>query len=120
MNWSNLTKKRQEELKREKENEKKIYFEKFKEDINEYYFEHFSDDYYDLYLFLSKLLAERYICTERKYNYQKFVDFVDKYSNHRRVYVDENIEKYLEEESSEDEDDETNPEEEFLFKQKGF
>ena len=118
MDVSRLTKKQKEEIRKIKEEERRLHFEKYKENLSEYYFEHYSDDIYEIYNLLMDLLREKYICTEQKYNYQAFVNFVDKYSSHRDEYIEEHIQKYLDEESSEEEDDEQDYE--FLQKDKGY
>lgn len=118
MDWTTASRKRREELRRQREENRKIHFEKFKEDLDEYYYEHFSDEYYNLYQFLLSKLKQNYICTEHLYNYNEFVKFVDKYSTHKGEYVEENIREYLEVESSEDDDEDQNYD--FLMKENGY
>ena len=98
-----LSNKRLKELELQKDNEKKENFEDFKNDLDEEYLDLFSDGHYEIYLHLMELLNVDK--SEDPYQYFDFIAFLDKYSSHRHNYIEDEINKYLDEEQINSQDE---------------
>lgn len=98
------------ELKLQKENRKNENFNYFKNDLDDEYNDIFSEKHYEIYLYLMKLLciSEDDNSFKNPSNYFNFVNFLDKYSSNREYYIDEEIKKYLEEETKSSDDETIN------------
>ena len=98
------------ELKLQKENRKNENFNCFKNDLDDEYNDIFSEKHYEIYLYLMKLLciSEDDNSFKNPSNYFNFVNFLDKYSSNREYYIDEEIKKYLEEETKSSDDETIN------------
>ena len=98
-----LSNKKLRELELQKDNEKKENFEDFKKDLDEEYLDLFSDGHYEIYLYLMELLSINK--SEDPYQYFDFVAFLDKYSSHRYNYIEDEINKYLDEDQNHSQDE---------------
>jgi hypothetical protein len=98
------------ELKLQKENRKNEKFNYFKNDLDDEYNDLFAEKHYEIYLYLMKLLSinEDDNSFKNPSNYFNFVNFLDKYSSNREYYIDEEIKKYLEEETKSSDDETIN------------
>lgn len=110
-----LSKKKLEEIRKNKEEDDRIRYDKYIDELDELYFDLHSDIYGDFYDYFIDILEKKFYYVEKEHqNYKDFVDFVDKNSFHREVFKEGKIEKYLDDISSEEEDDEEKYE--FLMK----
>ena len=98
-----LSNKKLKVLELQKEEEKKETFEEFKKDLDEEYLDLFSDGHYEIYLYLMELLSINK--SEDPYQYFDFVAFLDKYSSHRYNYIEDEINKYLDEDQNHSQDE---------------
>jgi len=111
-----LSRKKREELKKNKEEEKKINYDKFVNDLDELYVDLFSNDYGNLYEYFIELLDKKFYCVEQSQEgFNIFSKFIDGYSSHKDEYKEIKINQYLDDVSSED-DVEEETEYEFLNK----
>ena len=98
-----LSNKKLRELELQKDNEKKEHFEDFKKDLDEEYLDLFSDGHHEIYLYLMELIHVDK--SENPYQYFEFVAFLDKYSSHRYNYIEDEINKYLDEDQNHSQDE---------------
>ncbi len=110
-----LSRKQLDEIKKNKEEEDRLRYEKYVGELDELYFDLHSEEFGQFYDYFLDILEKKFYCVERDYqNYKDFVDFVNRNSNHREIFKESKIESYLDDVSSEEEEDEEKYE--FLMK----
>jgi len=110
-----ISNKKKEELRKIKEEEKKLLYDKFVEELDELYYDLYSDDYGEFYNFFMELLNKKFYCVEKDIeSYNEFKGFINRNSNHMDDFKEERKERYLDDESSEEEEEEDRYE--FLMK----
>lgn len=104
MENKNLSRKKLEELKKNKEENDKKSYDTFVNGLDELYEDIFVDQYRDFYNFFIDLMDKKFYCLESNHIvYNDFVKFVDKYSNLKDDFKEGKIKEYLDDESSEEE-----------------
>ena len=104
MNYNYLSNKQKRDLKKKKDEQKKIEFEEFKKRLAEDYLELFDNDFMDFYnYFLDTMESLNILMREDFYN--KFQRFLIQNSSHRETFMESEIEKYLDEATEEDMDE---------------
>jgi len=118
MDISLLSKKKQNELRKNKEDERKADYDKFVGELDELYFDLYSTDYDNFYEYFISLMDNKYYCVDGRnvVNYKDFRDFVDKNSWHRDEFKDKKIGEYLDDESSEEEEEVYNLDNDFFIR----
>jgi hypothetical protein len=111
----NLSKKKREELRRIKEDEDRERFKQFQEGLDEEYRDMYENNYNEFYCyFLDILRKKNYDIRVNSDACNDFYEFVERNSNHKDIFRDMKINKYLDDDSTEEEiDDESY---EFLMK----
>ena len=110
-----LSRKKRDEIKKVKEENDKILYNRFTEGLDDLYFDLYGDEYDNFFQYFMDLLEKRYFIIERdKGVYDNFKKFIDRNSTHREEFKDKKINDYLEDVSSEEEEDEEKYE--FLMK----
>ena len=65
--------------------------------IEKNYFNNFEDDYYDFYKEYVRCADELYLPINTKKSFDNFCNFIISHSSHKKDYIDEEVNKYLEE-----------------------
>lgn len=99
-----ISKKKVEQLKKQKEEEKKIAFENYKRQLDEDYVDLHSNEFMAFYEYFRDLVGER-LGYRIDGHYGEFVNFLVNNSSHKDEFRETKIQEYLEE-SSEDEEEE--------------
>ena len=104
MNYNYLSNKQKREIKRKKDEQKKVDFEEFKKRLVEDYIELYDNDFLDFYnYFLDKM--ESLNIPVREDFWISFRGFLIQNSSHRETFMETEIEKYLDEVTEEDDDE---------------
>ncbi len=104
MNYHYLSNKQKRDLKKKKDEQKKIEFEEFKKRLADDYLDLYENDFTDFYnYFLYTMESLNILMREDFYN--KFQRFLIQNSSHRETFMESEIEKYLEELTEEDMDE---------------
>lgn len=104
MNYHYLSNKQKRDLKKAKEEQKKIEFEEFKKKLSEDYLELYENDFTEFYNYFLEVMESLNIPIREDF-YNKFRGFLIQNSTHKETFMDAEIEKYLEEVTEEDLED---------------
>ena len=104
MNYHYLSNKKKREIKRKKDEQKQIEFEEFKKRLAEDYIELYDNDFLDFYNYFVELMEKLNLPIKEDF-YNKFQGFLIQNSSHRETFMETEIEKYLDEVTEEDDDE---------------
>jgi len=104
MNYHYLSNKQKRELKKKKDEQKKVEFEEFKKRLADDYLELYDSNFMDFYNFFLNTMESLNISMREDF-YNKFRGFLIQNSNHYDTFMESEIEKYLDEATEEDMDE---------------
>jgi hypothetical protein len=101
MNYHYLSNKQKRDLKKKKEEQKKLEFDEFKKRLADDYLELYDNDFTDFYNYFLDTMESLNIPMREDF-YNKFRGFLIQNSSHREIFMESEIEKYLDEATEED------------------
>lgn len=101
MNYHYLSAKQKREFKKKKDEQRKIEFEEFKKRLSEDYLELYDNDFMDFYNYFLDTMKSLNIPMREDF-YKKFCGFLIQNSSHKEIFMETEIEKYLDEITEED------------------
>ena len=101
MNYHYLSAKQKREFKKKKDEQRKIEFEEFKKRLSEDYLELYDNDFMDFYNYFLDTMKSLNIPMREDF-YNKFRGFLIQNSSHKEIFMETEIEKYLDEITEED------------------
>jgi hypothetical protein len=104
MNYNYLSNKQKRDLKNKKDEQKKNEFEEFKKRLAEDYMELYDNDFMDFYNYFLDIMESLNIPVREDF-YNKFRGFLIQNSIHRDTFMETEIEKYLDEVTEDDNDE---------------
>jgi|688.fasta_scaffold663601_2 hypothetical protein len=104
MNYHYLSNKQKIELKKKKDEQKKIEFDEFKNRLAEDYLELHENDFMEFYNYFINMMEILNIPMREDF-FNKFRDFLIQNSSHRDTFMENEIDKYLDEVTEEDMDE---------------
>jgi hypothetical protein len=104
MNYHYLSHKQKRDLKKKRDEQKKVEFEEFKKRLADDYLELYDNDFMDFYNYFLDTMESLNIPVREDF-YNKFRGFLIQNSSHRETFMESEIEKYLEELTEEDMDE---------------
>ncbi len=104
MNYDYLSNKQKRELKKKKDEQKKVDFNEFKKRLIEDYIELYDNDFMEFYNYFLDVMESLNIPMREDF-YNKFQSFLIQNSSHRETFMETEIEKYLDEVTEEDDDE---------------
>jgi len=115
MHYNNLSNKQKKELKKQKEEQKNRDFNDYKKKLNDDYLDLHEADYSDFYDYILEIMDKINLPNKNDSDfYNKFKDFVIYNSSHKEIFIENEIIKYLDEISEEDNEEENDRDYDFM------